>query len=284
VRAPDVDVVVVATPAATHFEVALTALRAGKHVLIEKPMATTAEQARRLMDEALRRQLVLMVDHTFVYTGAVQKIRQIVTDGQIGEIYYYDAVRVNLGLFQRDVNVIWDLAVHDFSILDYLLPQQPVAVSANGISHMRGNPENMAYITLYFPGNTIAHVNVNWLAPVKVRRTLIGGSSKMIVFDDLEPSEKVKVYDKGVTLREDADRIQQLLTGYRAGDMWAPQLAVGEALLAEAEHFIGCVASGITPMTDGAAGLRVVELLEAATGSLRLRGHPIEVGALRRAS
>jgi predicted dehydrogenase len=283
-KAPDVDAIVIATPVNTHYELALAALQAGKHVLIEKPMTQSAGHAQRLIDEAARRRLVLMVDHTFVYTGAVRKIRELVLGGELGEIYYYDAVRMNLGLFQKDVNVVWDLAVHDLSILNYVLDAQPVAVSASGVCHVEGSPENMAYITLYYPGSTIAHVNVNWLAPVKVRRTLIGGSRKMIIYDDLEPSEKIKIYDKGVTLRNDPEQIRQLLVGYRAGDMWAPQLPVKEALRSEAEHFIACVRDGLAPLTDGLAGLRVVELLEAASRSLRLRGHPVEIGQLRRAS
>ena len=199
-RDTSIDAVVIATPVSSHFELAMAALKAGKHVLVEKPLASNSEQALQLIEEAARRKRVLMVDHTFVYTGAVRKIRELITANALGEIYYYDSVRVNLGLFQHDVNVIWDLAMHDLSIMDYVLPIRPSAVSATGISHIPGQPENVAYITLFFENPQIAHVHVNWLTPVKVRHTLIGGSEKMIVYDDLEPSEKVKIYDKGVTV------------------------------------------------------------------------------------
>jgi len=281
---PSVDAVAIATPVRDHFELALAALRAGKHVLVEKPMTETSEQARRLIDEAARRRLVLMVDHTFVYTPAVQKIRDIVAAKTLGTIYYYDSIRVNLGLFQRDVNVIWDLAVHDFAIIDYALAERPLAVSANGASHVPESPENIAYITVFYESGMIGHINVNWLAPVKVRKTLIGGSEKMIVFDDLEPSEKLKIYDKGVTVRDDPERLKQMLIGYRAGDMWAPQIATREALSTEVEHFLGCIKSGAAPITDGNAGLRVVELLEATTRSMQRRGDPVEFAVLPRAS
>jgi predicted dehydrogenase len=276
---PDVDAVVIATPVHSHFDIALAALRAGKHVLVEKPMTQTAEQAERLIEEAANRRLILMVDHTFVYTPAVGKMREIIASDALGDIFYYDSIRVNLGLFQRDVNVIWDLAVHDFSIIDYLFDDRAVAVSANGASHVPDSPENIAYISVFFASGMIAHVNVNWLAPVKVRRTLIGGSRKMIVFDDLEPSEKVKVYDKGVTVTDDTAEIRRLRIGYRAGDMWAPQLSTKEALRTGAEHFIACIGSGSAPITDGAAGLRVVRILEATTRSMQRRGDPVELAA-----
>lgn len=235
---PDIDAIVVATPVRTHFELALAALKAGKHVLVEKPMTETSVQGRELVSEAARRRLVLMVDHTFVYTPAVRKIRDLIKSNELGEIYYYDSVRVNLGLFQHDVNVIWDLAVHDFSILEYILERHPIAVSANGASPVAGSPESIAYVSLFFANGTIGHVAANWLAPVKVRQVLIGGSRKMIVFDEMVPSEKIKVYDKGVTLTEDPQQIYNLRVGYRAGDMWAPQLSTKEALLTECEHFL----------------------------------------------
>ncbi|MGE0043485.1 MAG: Gfo/Idh/MocA family protein, partial [Vicinamibacterales bacterium] len=190
---PAVDAVVIATPVSTHFDLALAALQAGKHVLVEKPLAASVDEGRRLAEAADSRGLVLMVGHTFVYTGAVRKIQALVSSGELGDVYYYDSVRVNLGLFQRDVNVVWDLAVHDLSIMDYVLPARPTAVSATGMSHVAGGTENIAYLTLFFDGRLIAHVHVNWLAPVKIRRTLIGGSQRMIVYDDLEPSEKIKV-------------------------------------------------------------------------------------------
>ena len=208
-RDPRIDAVVVATPVSTHFELGMEALRAGKHVLIEKPMTCDATEALRLVDEADVRKRILAVDHTFVYTPAVRKIHDLVTKGDLGDIYYYDSVRVNLGLFQHDVNVIWDLAVHDLAIMDYLLPVQPVAVSATGIGHVPGEPENMAYVTLHFDTNVMAHLHVNWLSPVKVRKTLIGGSRKMVSYDDLEPSEKIRIYDKGITAQGHRRRRRQ---------------------------------------------------------------------------
>jgi predicted dehydrogenase len=274
---PTIDAIVIATPVSTHFNLALAALQAGKHVLVEKPMTTSSEQAMRLIEEAEKRNLVLMVDHTFVYTGAVRKMYDLVATNVIGDIYYYDSVRVNLGLFQHDVNVIWDLAVHDLSIMDYVLPQKPYAVSATGMGHVSGEPENIAYLTLFFGDNLIAHINVNWLAPVKLRRTLIGGSQRMIVYDDLEPSEKVKIYDKGITVNGNSERQYQMLIGYRAGDMWAPHLEMTEALRTEGLHFINCIQTGDRPITDGQAGLRVVRILEAATESLQQQGRLIEL-------
>lgn len=274
---PAVDAVAIATPVSTHFDLAMQALQSDKHVFVEKPLASNSEQAIKLIDEAQKRNRVLMVDHTFVYTGAVRKIREMINRGELGDIYYYDSVRVNLGLFQHDVNVIWDLAVHDLSIMDFVLDSRPVAVSATGISHIPGQPENVAYITLFFADNRIAHLHVNWLAPVKVRRTLIGGSEKMIVYDDLEPSEKVKVYDKGVTLSASPEAVYQLLVSYRSGDMWAPNLDQTEGLQTEARHFIDCIEHNKQPATDGHAGLRVLRILEAAEKSLGARGQLVEL-------
>lgn len=279
---PGIDAVAIATPVATHFDLALRALRAGKHVFVEKPLAATAEQVQRLIDAAHKAQRTLMVDHTFVYTGAVRKIRELVDDGSLGEIYYYDSARVNLGLFQHDVSVVWDLAVHDLSIMDYVLPFRPVAVSATGISHVPEGTENIAFLTLFFEGRQIAHMHVNWLAPVKVRRTLIGASRKMIVYDDLEQSEKVKVYDKGITINRQqdlAEKIYQVLVGYRTGDMLAPHLDMTEALRVEAAHFVHCLDRNEQPLTDGPAGLRVVQILEAATESMHNQGRPVELPA-----
>lgn len=273
---PAIDAIVIATPVSTHFELALQALRAGKHVLVEKPLAATAEQACRLIDEAERRNRVLMVDHTFVYTGAVRKIQELAAN-ELGDIYYYDSVRVNLGLFQHDVNVIWDLAVHDLAIMDYVLPVQPCAVSAVGMNHIPGEPGNIAYLTLFFERPVIAHIHVNWLAPAKIRRTLIGAQRKMIVYDDLEPSEKVKVYDKGITVKPNSESVYQMLVAYRVGDMWAPQLDLTEALATEVTHFLDCIKRGERPLTDGHAGLRVVRILEAATSSMTDRGRPVEL-------
>lgn len=275
---PKIDAIVIATPVSTHFDLALAALQAGKHVLVEKPMTTSSEQAIRLIEEAQRRNLVLMVDHTFVYTGAVRKMHDLIATKVVGDIYYYDSVRVNLGLFQHDINVIWDLAVHDLSIMDYLLPSQPYAISATGIGHVPREPENLAYLTLFFANNLMAHIHVNWLAPVKVRRTLIGGSDRMIVYDDLEPSEKVKIYDKGITLNDNsAHSTYQMLVGYRTGDMWAPHLEVTEAIRTEGLHFIDCIQQGDRPITDGEAGLRVVKILEAATQSIKQQGRLVEL-------
>ncbi|MBX9255268.1 Gfo/Idh/MocA family oxidoreductase [Desmonostoc muscorum CCALA 125] len=274
---PKIDAVAIATPVSTHFQLALAALQAGKHVLVEKPMTTTSEQAIRLIEEAKKRNLVLMVDHTFVYTGAVRKMHDLIATNSLGDIYYYDSVRVNLGLFQHDVNVVWDLAVHDLSIMNYVLPSQPYAVSATGISHVPGEPENLAYLTLFFEKNLIAHINVNWLAPVKIRRTLIGGSQRMIVYDDLEPSEKLKIYDKGITVNGNSESVYQMMIGYRTGDMWSPKLDMTEALKTEGLHFINCIEKGDRPLTDGEAGLRVVRILEAATQSLKKQGQLIEL-------
>jgi predicted dehydrogenase len=276
---PQVDAVVIATPVQHHFDWAMAALRAGKHVLVEKPLVSTSAQARTLIDEAAARKLVLMVDHTFIYTGAVRKMRELSFSGDLGDIYYYDSVRINLGLFQHDVNVLWDLAVHDLAIMDYVLNQRPVAVSATGLAHLPGEPENIAYMTMFFDGSLIAHVHVNWLSPVKVRRTLLGGSRRMVMFDDLESSEKIKVYDRGVSLNRSAENVYQMLIGYRTGDMWAPQLQVAEALSVEAAHFVDCITAGTAPMSDGTAGLRVVRLLEAATESMMQQGRLVEIGS-----
>ena len=279
-----IDAIAVATPVSTHFELGMAALKAGKHLWLEKPMAETSLQARKLVDEADRRKRTLIVDHTFIYTGAVRKMGEIIKSGDLGRVYYYDSIRVNLGLFQRDVSVISDLAVHDFSILDYLLGEHPVAVSASGINHFPGTPENLAYITLFYDSGTIAHANVSWLAPVKVRQILVGGSKKMITYDDLEPSEKIKIYDKGVSFTDDPKQIQEMRVGYRTGDMWAPKLAVTEALRVEGEHFVDCIAHGKVPETDGRLGVRVVELIEAATSSMRGKGETMYIKRLEKAA
>ncbi len=272
-----IDLVVIATPVSTHFDLAMQALRAGKHVLVEKPLTASSEEGERLIEEADRLGLTLMVDHTFVYTSAVRKIRELVAAGALGDVYYYDSVRVNLGLFQHDVNVIWDLAVHDLAILDYVVDARPVAVSATGISNVEGKPENIAYVTLFFSENLIAHLHLNWLSPVKVRKTLIGGSQKMIVYDDLEATEKVKVYDKGITVTNNRESFYQMLIGYRTGDMWAPNLPATEALQTEVQHLLDCVEHKKKPTTDGEAGLRVVRVLEAASQSMKERGRPVEL-------
>jgi predicted dehydrogenase len=279
IKDPAVDAVVIATPVDYHFDLAMLAIREGKHVLVEKPIASTSEQASRMIDEAARRRVVLMVDHTFVYTSAVRTIRDLVDKGELGEIYYYDSVRINLGLFQHDVNVLWDLAVHDLSIMDYVLQRHPMAVSATGLAHVPGKPENIAYMTMFFDGPLIGHVHVNWLAPVKVRRTLLGGSRRMVVFDDLETSEKIKVYDKGISVNPSPENVYQMLVGYRTGDMWAPKVDVSEALSVEAAHFADCIDGGQRPLTDGEAGLRVVRLLEAASESMVERGRLVSLNS-----
>jgi predicted dehydrogenase len=278
-RNPTIDAIAIATPVATHYELGMAILKAGKHLWLEKPMTETSLQAQQLVDEAEKRRRLIFVDHTFVYTGAVRKMQEIVDRGELGQIYYYDSTRVNLGLFQRDVNVIADLAVHDFSILDCLLKEHPVAVSASGINHFRDTPENLAYITLFYDSGTIAHTNVSWLAPVKVRQVLVGGSKKMITYDDLAPSEKVKVYDKGVSFTDDPKQIHEMRVGYRTGDMWAPKLDSAEALQFGGEHFLHCLEATRSPRTDGRMGMRVVELVEAATNSMRARGETVHIRA-----
>jgi predicted dehydrogenase len=272
---PEVDAVVIATPVDSHFPLALAALRAGKHVLVEKPMTSTAAQARQLIDEADSRGLVLMVDHTFVYTSAVRKIEELIRTEAFGAVRYYDSTRVNLGLFQQDVNVLWDLAVHDLSIMAHILDQSPVAVSATGHGHIPGQPEYAAFLTLFFGDETIAHINVNWLSPVKIRRTLIGGDRQMIVYDDLETSEKVKLYDKGITVTPTPEQVHKLLISYRTGDLWSPNLPATEALAVEAAHFAACVRGDEKPITGGTAGLEIVRILEAADESMRNRGAPV---------
>lgn len=277
IRRPDIDAIVIATPLSTHFQFAWEALQAGKHVLVEKPFTASSEQALRLLDEAERRKRILMVGYTFVYSGPVRKIRELIAKNCLGDLYYYDSVRINLGLFQSDVNVIWDLAVHDLSIMEYVLPLKPCAVAATGLNHVPGQLENVAYLTLYYNQSFIAHVHVNWLSPVKLRRTLLGGSQKMIVYDDLEPSEKVKVYECGVVLNEDA--ADQLRLGYRTGDVLAPHLERTEPLQVEVSHFLACIQSQEKPITGGEAGLRVVQLLEAASRSMAQGGRPVELGS-----
>jgi predicted dehydrogenase len=279
---PSVDAVVIATPVSTHFDLAMAALQAGKHVLIEKPLASTSDEASRLIEEADKRRLTLMVDHTFVFTPAVQKMRELAQNGDLGDLQYYDSVRINLGLFQHDVNVLWDLAVHDLSIMDFVIGRQPVAVSATGMAHVAGAPANIAYLTMFFDGTMIGHMHVNWLAPVKIRRTLLGGSRRMVVFDDLEASDKIKVYDRGISVDLNPQHVDQLRIGYRSGDMWAPQLGIREALSAVAEHFVRSITGATAPVSDGHAGLRVVRLLEAATHSMEAQGHLMPVGSASR--
>jgi len=266
----DVDAIAVITPVWTHYELAKAALENGKHVFVEKPFTSTASQAEELINLAAKKNLKIMVDHTFLFTGAVKKIRQLLKEGSLGNLYYYDSTRVNLGLFQHDVNVIWDLAPHDLSIIDHLIAETPEAVVATGQTHLNGF-EDVAFITLYFPNKIIAHINVNWLSPVKVRTTLIGGEKKMLVWNDLEADEKIKIYDKGIDVQSQ-EGLYSLLVNYRSGDMWAPQVEQIEALNQELAYFAECIACDKAPFNDGAAGLRVVKMLEAADKSLHQRG------------
>jgi predicted dehydrogenase len=267
---PEIDAIAVVTPVWTHYELAKAALENGKHVFVEKPFTSSAAQAEELIELAERKNLKIMVDHTFLFTGAVQKIKQLLQDGALGKLYYYDSTRVNLGLFQHDVNVVWDLAPHDLSIIDHLIQNTPEAISATGQTHLNGH-EDVAFITLYFPDKVIAHINVNWLSPVKVRTTLIGGEKKMLVWNDLEADEKIKIYDKGVNITS-REGLYNLLVHYRSGDMWAPQIEQIEALNKELAYFVDCIMTNKTPVNDGNAGLRVVKMLEAASTSLKLRG------------
>jgi predicted dehydrogenase len=275
ITSPDVDAVAIITPVWTHFELAKAALENGKHVFVEKPFTSNAAQAEELINLAARKNLQIMVDHTFLFTGAVRKIKQLLDEDALGKLYYYDSTRVNLGLFQHDVNVIWDLAPHDLSIMDYLIEGNAEQIVATGQKHLNGH-EDVAFITLYFPNDVIAHINVNWLSPVKVRTTLIGGEKKMLVWNDLEADEKIKVYDKGVKVTS-KEGVYNLLVNYRSGDMWAPHLEPAEALRQELGYFVECINKNQVPFNDGFAGLRVVKMLEAANHSLRHRGAAVHV-------
>jgi predicted dehydrogenase len=275
VCSPHIDAVAVITPVWTHFELAKSALENGKHIFVEKPFTSTVAQAEELIELAERKHLQIMVDHTFLFTGAVKKIRELIDAGTLGKLYYYDSTRVNLGLFQHDVNVLWDLAPHDLSIMDHLIGARPEVVIATGQNHLNCH-EDVAYLTIYCENSVIAHINVNWLSPVKVRTTLLGGEKKMLVWNDLEADEKVKIYDKGVAITN-GESVYDVLVSYRTGDMWAPKVEQMEALSAEARYFIDCITARKTPFNDGAAGLRVVKLLEAADRSLKDRGRAITV-------
>jgi predicted dehydrogenase len=268
--ATDIDAIAVVTPVWTHYELAKAALMNGKHIFVEKPFTSNTAQAEELIELAEKKNLKIMVDHTFLFTGAVQKISQLLGEGTLGKLYYYDSTRVNLGLFQHDINVVWDLAPHDLSIMDHLIQESPEAIVATGQSHLNGF-EDVAYITLYFPDKVIAHINVNWISPVKVRTTLIGGEKKMLVWNDLEADEKIKIYDKGVHVTS-REGLYNLLVSYRSGDMWAPQIEQVEALHRELAYFVTCIQGGEVPINDGHAGLRVVKMLEAASESLSKRG------------
>lgn len=273
----DVHAVAIATPVATHFPLAEKALLAGKHVLVEKPLAMNAAEGEALVALAEERNLRLMCDHTFCYTSVVRKMREVVRSGDLGDILYFDSVRVNLGLFQSDVNVLWDLCPHDLSIIDYVFPDdlKPVAVSAQGIDAANTGFESVAYLTLSFEKPVIAHLHANWLAPVKVRTVLLGGTKQMMVWNDNTPAECLKIYDKGIHIN-DEDR-ERLLVSYRHGDARIPALDNTEALMEMVGEFALCVAEGRAPLTDGKAGLRIVRTLEAANRSLRDQGAMIRL-------
>ena len=273
VTSSQIDMVAVVTPVSTHFQLAKEALENGKHVFVEKPFTASAAQAEELVNLAEKKGRKIMVDHTFIFTGAVRKMKELIDGGSLGELYYYDSIRVNLGLFQKDVNVIWDLAPHDFSIMDFLIDEKPVAVSSCGKAHVNGK-EDIAFITAYFNNNIIAHFNVNWLSPVKIRMTLVGGEKQMLVWNDSVCDEKLRVYDKGVDVKN-KESIYDTLVSYRSGDMWSPKVDQTEALKKEVEYFIECINNDVTPVNDGKAGLRVVEMLEGCDNSLRNNGRMI---------
>jgi predicted dehydrogenase len=281
IRSADVDAVAIVTPVFTHFEIAKKALLAGKHIFVEKPFTSTSAQAKELIELAAKKGLKIMVDHTFLFTGAVKKIKEVIDSGELGKLLFYDSVRVNLGLFQHDVNVIWDLAPHDLSIMAHVIDRKPVALSAHGSVHFGGKFEDIAYVTVEFEGNGfIAHFHVNWLSPVKIRKTLISGDKKMLVWDDLDPDEKIKVYDRGVDVKSSnggKDGTYDLLVSYRSGDVHIPKLDGAEALKAEAQHFVECIEKNQEPFNNGQAGLQVVRFLEAADESIKKGGQRIEL-------
>ena len=272
---PDTDAVAIITPVWTHYELAKRALESGKHIFVEKPFTSTSAQAEELIELAARKKLTIMVDHTFLFTGAVRKIRELTESGALGDLYYYDSLRINLGLFQHDVSVIWDLAPHDLAIMDHLIKGEPEAIVATGEKHLNG-VEDVAFMTIYFPRNVIAHINVNWLSPVKIRTTLIGGQKKMLVWNDLVADEKVRVYDRGVQIAS-GEGIRDLLVSYRSGDMWAPRVEQLEALHVELDYFASCIINGTAPFNDGHAGLRVVRMLEAAEASIQKKGELVRL-------
>jgi predicted dehydrogenase len=273
---PEIDAVAIVTPVYTHFELAKKAIENGKHVFVEKPFTSSVAEAEELIELADKKNVKVMVDHTFLFTGAVRKIRELIDKGILGNLYYFDSTRVNLGLFQHDINVIWDLAPHDLSIMDYVIQEKPSAIIATGIEHFGRGFEDVAYITVFFDSNIIAHFNVNWLSPVKIRTTLIGGEKKMLIWNDLESDEKIKIYDRGVNI-EGKKGIYELLVSYRSGDIWTPMVDKTEALKVEAEYFIDCIKNNKTPFNDGHAGLRVVKLLTASDQSIKNNGKLVKI-------
>ncbi len=275
INSPDIDVVAIVTPVSTHYALAKAALQAGKHIFIEKPFTSNSKEAQELIDIAKKNKVLIMVDHTFIFTGAVRKIKELIDSNELGDLYYYDSTRVSLGLFQQDTNVIWDLAPHDLAIIDYIIKNKPQALIAQGVDHIGSGHENIAYITLYYDNSLIVHINVNWLSPVKIRTTLIGGQKKMLVWDDLKADEKIKIYDRGVNV-ESKEAINKLLVDYRSGDMWSPRVDYQEALKTELQYFIDCIKTKTTPINDGQSGLRVVKMLEMANESLKNEGRLIK--------
>ena len=268
----DIDAVAIATPVRTHFDLARAALASGKHVLLEKPMTQTLAESRELVDLAAKQRRVLMVDHTYLYTGAVRKIKQLLDDGALGELYYVDSVRINLGLFQHDVNVLWDLSVHDIAVVGYVTGLAPRSLTATGTSHTENRIEDVAYLSLDLGGSLMASFHVNWLSPVKIRRTIFAGSKQSVVFDDLNPDEKVRVYDRGIEVSRDPEAIRNVLIGYRTGDVWIPKLEMSEALQQMVSHFADCIQNGTRPISGGEAGMQVVKILEAADRSIKAQG------------
>ncbi len=275
-RDPGIQAVIVATPMSTHYRLAKTLLEAGKHVFVEKPLAGSVKEAKELIEIARRKNLRLMVGHTFEYSPPVNKVKEILDSGEIGDVYYFDSYRVNLGLFQPDLSVVWDLAPHDVSIINYFVGgRRPVSVNANGQSYTEGHVQDVANITIKFENNIMAHIVVSWLAPSKFRRTTIVGTKKMVVYDDMEPEEKVKIYDKGVEFSH--EEIAQSQVIYRTGDVHAPRIKSVEPLREEMAHFVDCIRTGATPRSDGESGLRVVRILEAAQRSINENGREVRI-------
>ncbi len=270
ILSPKIDAVVIATPVSTHYELTRRALENGKHVFVEKPFTTSSQHAEELIELADKKNLKIMVDHTFLFSGAVRKIKQLMDDGVLGRLFYFDSIRINLGLLQKDANVVWDLAPHDLSIMDYLIGSNPIAIAATGTAHINGY-EDVAYVTIFYPDNLIAHLSINWLSPVKIRMTMIGGQKKMLVWNDLEADEKLKIYDRGVEIVSKEESYHARVN-YRSGDVWVPRLEQVEALKTETQYFVDCIEKNLTAINDGVAGLRVVRMLEIIIESLKTGG------------
>lgn len=271
-----IDAVVIATPVFTHFPIAKKALQAGKHVLLEKPMTDTVDHAKELIELSLKLGKVLMVDHTFLYTPAVQKMKSLIESGDIGKVKYFDSTRINLGLIQQDVNVLWDLAPHDISILDYLVGDVPHSVNATGVSHIHNGVENIAYLTVNYESNILAHFNCSWSSPVKIRMMLVGGDKKMIVFNDMEPTEKIRLYDTNHSVSSDEEK-RRVLVDYRVGDVFIPKLGNAEALGGMAKDFVSAIANGTTPIASWKSGLNTIKILEASQKSIKSGGAEVKI-------